>query len=256
MYIVYRIQRNQLHPYISNNKRYNDEYYEEEYGYTKTPKITTPLPQNRNNPKGDQTAVAYAMSDDDENSRKPFYKKSTVPAIDSDDAMKYQNLDYPEVRAHPVSTVSSPKSVHSTSGLSSKFKDLFNNNDKSCDAGTNSRNAMVVSGKESADNTKIESVASMIAGISESPDDGPSNSFHRLGHVLCYDPGAAVYFLIVVLWVIWQSVGVTVAISLVDNNNNDECSNIRRWIVLSTMCGFLYMMLVFFAFGCSLLCLR
>jgi hypothetical protein len=255
-YIVYRIQRNQLNPY-GNNKHYNDEYYDHEFGYTSTKasKITSPLPQNRNK-NNEATAIAYAVSDDDDNSRKPLYKKSIIPAVDSDDAMKYQNLDNPEVRAHPVNTATSPKSVHSTTSLTSTFRDLFNNN-KSDGGHTSTRhnnNTHVVSGKESSDG-KIESVASMIAGLSESPDDGPSNSFHRLGHVLCYDPGAAVYFFIVVLWVIWQSVGVTVAMSLVENYD-DACTNIRRWIVLSTMCGFIYMMLVFFAFGCSLLCLR
>jgi hypothetical protein len=260
MYIVYRIQRNQLHPYVSSKQQYNNnknEYYDHEVGYSKpSSRIVSPLPKN-------QPTLAYAITDDDDNSRKPLYKKSVVPAIDSDDAMKYQNLDYPEVRAHPVNTATSPKSVNSVSMLSSKFKDLFNTQSDvaSTSRGHNhnsSNNAVVVvNGKESTvEGAKIESVASMIAGISESPDDGPSNSFHRLGHVLCYDPGAAIYFLIVVLWVIWQSVGVTVAISLVDIDDGEECDNIRRWIVLSTMCGFLYMMLVFFAFGCSLLCLR
>jgi hypothetical protein len=259
MYIVYRIQRNRLHPYVSSTQQYNNDYYDHEVGYSKpSSRIATPLPKN-------QTPLAYAVSDDDDNSRKPLYKKSVVPAIDSDDAMKYQNLDYPEVRAHPVSNATSPKSIHSVSMLSSKFKDLFNtqsdvastsrnhNNDVN-----NKNNAMVVvNGRESsADGAKIESVASMIAGISDSPDDGPSNSFHRLGHVLCYDPGAAVYFFIVVLWVIWQSVGVTVAISLGNSDDGDECGKIRGWIEFSTMCGFLYMMLVFCAFSCSLLCLR
>lgn len=248
MYIVYRIQRNQLHPYVSNNK-YNNEYYDHEVGYSKPSKIASPLPKN-------QQALAYVVSEDDDNSRKPLYKKSTVPAVDSDDAMKYQNLDYPEVRAHPVSGATSPKSVHSVSMLSNKFKDLFNNQSDVASTARNT-NTIAVGGKDSTvEGAKIESVASMIAHISESPDDGPSNSFHRLGHVLCYDPGAAVYFLIVVLWVIWQSVGVTVAISLVDNDDGEECDKIRQWIVFSTMCGFLYMMLVFFAFGCSLLCLR
>lgn len=252
MYIVYRIQRNQLHPYVSN-KQYNNEYYDHEIGYSKPSRIATPLPKN-------QTPLVYAVSEDDDNSRKPLYKKSVVPAVDSDDAMKYQNLDYPEVRAHPVNDATSPKSVNSVSMLSNKFKDLFNTQSDvaSTSRNSNHNNTIVVkSGKDSsAEGAKIESVASMIAGISESPDDGPSNSFHRLGHVLCYDPGAAVYFLIVVLWVIWQSVGVTVAISLVDKYDGEECVNIQRWIVRSTMCGFLYMMLVFFAFGCSLLCLR
>ena len=202
------------------------------------------------------------MSDDDDNSRKPLYKKSVVPAVDSDDAMKYQNLDYPEVRAHPVNDTTSPKSGHPVSILSNKFKDLFNTPTDVAPTSRNNNNndTMVVKSdnkNSSAEGTKIESVASMIAGLSESPDDGPSNSCHRLGHVLCYDPGAAVYFLIVVLWVIWQSVGVTVAISLVDKyEDGDECENIQRWISWSTVCGFLYMMLVFFAFGCSLLCLR
>lgn len=106
---------------------------------------------------------------------------------------------------------------------------------------------------------KIESVASLLAGLPDAPDDGPANSPQRLGRVLCFDSGVAFYFFLVVLWVLWQSVGVLCAMSLAGNinyNEDDHCDNIKRWIVLSTMCGFIYIILVFFAFGCSLLCLR
>jgi hypothetical protein len=250
LYIVYRIQRSQLNPY--NNKPY-EEYYELEVGGKEKPKIATVLPQNRNHANkrypDDASIDPYNNTfSDDDNSRKPLYKKSVVPAVDSEDALKYQNLDQPEIRAHPVT---SPQSVHS---VAHSFRDMFVN--KSVGGSKNGTRAGATDG-----GGKIESVASMIAGISDSPDDGPSNSFHRLGHVLCYDPGVALYFFIAMLWVIWQSVGVTVAISLAGNINGDEydgdqCSNIKGWIVLSTACGFLYMMLVFFAFGCSLFCLR
>lgn len=90
-------------------------------------------------------------------------------------------------------------------------------------------------------------------------DDGPANSFHRLSQVLCYDPGVALYFVVAVCWVVWQSIGVTVAISLAaaaNNGDDNECENVKEWIFLSTVCGFLYMMVVVCAFGCSLLCLR
>lgn len=121
-----------------------------------------------------------------------------------------------------------------------------------------SRDHDIRSSPKGAD-VQIESVASLLAGLPEAPDDGPANSPQRLGRVLCFDSGVAFYFFLVALWVIWQSVGVLCAMSLAGNieyNENDHCDNITRWIVLSTMCGFLYIILVFFAFGCSLLCLR
>jgi hypothetical protein len=269
MYIVYRIQRSQLNPFRSKPYEEYDDFESGGGSHQKPPMIATVLPKNRHRMNqqypDDASSVPYDVGSksDDDNSRKPLYKKSIVPAVDSDDAMKYQNLDQPEVRAHPVN---SPRSVHSSSAAAtgSPFRDLFSSNHKNSELGggrrNNNNNNNAAVGRESNDG-KIESVASMIAGISESPDDGPSNSFHRLGHVLCYDPGVALYFFVAMLWVIWQSVGVTVAISLAgnmdgDDYDGDQCANIKGWIVLSTMCGFLYMMLVFFAFGCSLLCLR
>jgi len=80
-----------------------------------------------------------------------------------------------------------------------------------------------------------------------------ASSFRRLKQVLCYDPGFALYILVFVFWMFWQTAGLKEALSFQDN---DDCGQLGRWVVYSIMCGFLYMMMVCAAFACSLLCLR
>jgi hypothetical protein len=98
-------------------------------------------------------------------------------------------------------------------------------------------------------------------------DDGPPSSFRRLGQVLCYDAGVAGYIVIAFVWMLWQSFGLWVAISSAGtnyyNDDNDDsseyvdiCGNVRTWVIISIVCGFAYMSIVFFSFSCSLLCLR
>jgi hypothetical protein len=103
--------------------------------------------------------------------------------------------------------------------------------------------------------------------ISSGPGDGSSataaNSVQRLGQVMCYDAGVAVYIIICCAWMVWQSIGVSTVLfggsSSSDDNDDggDEiCGEAGKWMVYSIICGFLYLMLVCFAFGCSILCLR
>jgi hypothetical protein len=129
---------------------------------------------------------------------------------------------------------------------------------------------------------RIQSVASTLASLNPDRasndstktvdgaivDDGPPSSFRRLGQVLCYDVGVAGYIVIALIWMLWQSFGLWVVISSAGtdyyNNNNDDdsfdyvnlCGNVRIWVVVSIVCGFAYMSVVFFSFSCSLLCLR
>ena len=134
-------------------------------------------------------------------------------------------------------SVGSPRSVSSKS--QSPFRNIFANNKSAHPQGDT-----------------IESVASLVAGL---PDefDRP-NTLQRIGKVLCYDPGTALYLFVAIVWVVWQSVGVALAVQLATNNDAyvTQCDTIKYWVVLSTIGGFIYIMLVLFAFGCSLLCLR
>lgn len=138
--------------------------------------------------------------------------------------------------------VGSPKSVGSPRSVSSKTQSPFR--------------TIFANPREPQRPDKIESVASLVAGLPDEEDR--ANTLQRIGKVLCYDPGTAVYLGAAVLWVVWQSVGVGVAMSLATRNDAHvaQCEEIKEWVVLSTVCGFFYMMLVLFAFGCSLLCLR
>jgi hypothetical protein len=249
IYIVYRIQKNNpgQHP--------KGPYDRELQGYheadSKVPHRHVQVKTNTDDMSSVHFDSMSKSGTSSVDSREPLYKKrDTVQAVDSTDAGVYQNMDHP----HITQKVNSPRSVNSnnTSKSKSLFRNMFNNT-----------NAETTTPNRYGSN-KIESVASMLAGLPDNPDDGPANSFQRLGQVLCYDAGVALYFFVAVLWVIWQSVGVTVAISLAAGSGYDgdddvvgnQCDKIKGWVVLSTVCGFLYMMLVFFAFGCSLLCLR
>jgi hypothetical protein len=87
--------------------------------------------------------------------------------------------------------------------------------------------------------------------------NGGPNSFHRLGRVLCYDAGVAVYIIIVIIWMFWQSTGVLKLFGSVGGDNgNENCYQTENWQMYSITLGFLWMMLVCCAFSCSLLCLR
>lgn len=88
---------------------------------------------------------------------------------------------------------------------------------------------------------------------------GKSNSIQRLKQVLCYDVGVALYILVVIFWFVWQSYGISQVLFAPRNdyeNESEICDSIGTWVILSIMCGFLYIMLVCVAFACSFLCLR
>ena len=86
--------------------------------------------------------------------------------------------------------------------------------------------------------------------------DGEANSFQRLKQVFCYDIGVAVYILAVVFWFIWQSIGISQVLFGNEKGDNYLCENIEKRTILSILCGFLYIMLVFVTFACSLVCLK
>jgi hypothetical protein len=94
---------------------------------------------------------------------------------------------------------------------------------------------------------------------SSSGSTSAANSVQRLGQIMCYDAGVAVYIIICCAWMVWQSIGVSTVLfggSSDDDDADDVCGEMDKWMVFSLICGFLYLMLVCFAFGCSILCLR
>jgi len=71
---------------------------------------------------------------------------------------------------------------------------------------------------------------------------GAPNSWDRIRIVLCYDLVMAIYYLIVLVWVIWQCLGLR---EVILNNHQDKNHVIeedcRRWVLFSVVYGFLYM---------------
>ena len=83
-----------------------------------------------------------------------------------------------------------------------------------------------------------------------------AGSLKRMGHVMCHDVGVAIYILAAAFWCFWQLFGVASLAKANDQENKDGSCNAGEWIITSLVCGFLYTVLVFCAFGCSFFCLR
>eukprot|EP00573_Skeletonema_grethae_P006588 CAMPEP_0201697878 /NCGR_PEP_ID=MMETSP0578-20130828/14998_1 /ASSEMBLY_ACC=CAM_ASM_000663 /TAXON_ID=267565 /ORGANISM="Skeletonema grethea, Strain CCMP 1804" /LENGTH=195 /DNA_ID=CAMNT_0048184235 /DNA_START=173 /DNA_END=760 /DNA_ORIENTATION=+ len=73
--------------------------------------------------------------------------------------------------------------------------------------------------------------------------------FGRVREVLCYDPIVAVYIIIGIGYIVWQSMGFG------RMNEAAECGE-DGLISSAVMCGFLFISLGATAFGCSVCCLR
>lgn len=183
-------------------------------------------------------------SDDSNDSKEPLRVVVEVPANNPHRSVGLSPRGGGSRAVGSPRSLSSPRSVSSKN--SSPFRTIF----------SNTRNTIDDAQRRAPDT--IESVASLVAGLPDDTKNDRANSLPRIGKVLCYDPGTAVYFFVAILWVTWQTVGVGFAVSLARNNHAYvyQCADIKEWVVLSTICGFLYMMLGLFAFGCSLLCLR
>jgi hypothetical protein len=85
-----------------------------------------------------------------------------------------------------------------------------------------------------------------------------AGSVKRMGQVLCHDAGVAIYIVIACFWFVWQLYGISQVFSIDEDDNDEEGSvcDAREWVIISLGCGFLYMMMVGCAFGCSLCCLK
>lgn len=229
-YIVYKIQE---------DKDFEDSMVEEGAYYEEHPKVHYP-PQRTATGAPPRTlhivGIAAGARDD------VSALENGTTTIKRDGSGDSKELFKPTV-VSPRSCTTSPRSVSSKS--QSPFRTIFS----TC------KHPDHVPHHEP---DKIESVASLVAGLPDDVANDRANSLQRLGKVLCYDPGTALYFFVAFLWVVWQSVGVVVAMKLADSDYAyvQQCDIIKEWIELSTICGFLYMVLVLFAFGSSLLCLR
>lgn len=82
-------------------------------------------------------------------------------------------------------------------------------------------------------------------------NDTRSKSFARTKDILCYDPVVAVYIIVGVFYIIWQTIGVgRSALAL-------GCgSGLGGYVSNALMCNFLFITLGGMAFACSVCCLR
>lgn len=81
---------------------------------------------------------------------------------------------------------------------------------------------------------------------------GAANSFTRIKHVLCYDKTVAVYIIIFIGWIVWLCIGMARRFSA----DGEDCDQEVKWMNVIISCGYIYLSMVFVAFGCSLCCLR
>ena len=102
-----------------------------------------------------------------------------------------------------------------------------------------------------------ESFTTPTAVTAVSRNDGSANSWSRMCHIISYDAGVALYLIVFIVWVCWQSSGVSKVITgAIADGGGDGCGQIQKWMVNSVILGWIYMMLVCTSFCCSLICLR
>jgi hypothetical protein len=100
--------------------------------------------------------------------------------------------------------------------------------------------------------TPVEGTSVKRASTSEGGTRGSSMS--RIKDVLCHDVGVAIYIVLGIIWIIWQSMGVGKLLTF----NSGDCGGgeVSDILVTCLVCGYLYMSLVGVGFCCSLMCLR
>ena len=84
-------------------------------------------------------------------------------------------------------------------------------------------------------------------------DETEPYSFGRVKHVLCYDHGMALYIVVIIVWVIWLAVGLTRRFDF--DFGNEVCDELVGYLNVTIICGYLWAMMVAFAFCCSFCCL-
>jgi len=86
---------------------------------------------------------------------------------------------------------------------------------------------------------------------------GAASSWNRTWRIMCYDVGVAIYIVVFLAWVCYQSVGLSRVVGGgYDGGGGNGCDNVGRWMTNSLILGWVFMMLVCTSFCCSLICLR
>lgn len=84
--------------------------------------------------------------------------------------------------------------------------------------------------------------------VDEVMTDTRSKSLSRVRHTLCYDPWVAIYIIIGIFYMIWQTMGM-------GRLGNCGEGDIDKYLSHSLICGFMFISCGGMAFGCSLCCL-
>lgn len=89
--------------------------------------------------------------------------------------------------------------------------------------------------------------------IPRGDEHGAANSCSRIKYVLCHDKGMAVYIIGFIVWMVWLSIGIGRRLNA---EEGADCEDEIHYMNVAIGCGYMYLSLVFVAFGCSLCCLR
>lgn len=85
---------------------------------------------------------------------------------------------------------------------------------------------------------------------------GGSNSWKRLGHLMCHDVGVACYMLVFLAWFVWLPVGISAKASSANDDDDEDCERVADAVQSCVICGFIYLLLVAASFCCSVVFLK
>lgn len=111
----------------------------------------------------------------------------------------------------------------------------------------------------SGSSRRLQKIFPLSTASRQNEDRGIGGSCKRMGHVMCHDVGVAIYILVAAFWFVWQMYGISQVFQLEDKEDDvtyESTCEAKEWIIYSLICGYLYMVLVCCAFGCSLCCLK
>jgi len=96
-----------------------------------------------------------------------------------------------------------------------------------------------------------ESIIASGGTIYTQHEEGKAGSIARITHLICYDKGFALYLLILIGFVIWQSVGLNEIFAF-----GDDACGFRQYVVNSIILGYVFLSLATVSFVCSVCCLK
>mmetsp|Transcript_38589 Transcript_38589/g.57364 ORF Transcript_38589/g.57364 Transcript_38589/m.57364 type:complete len:299 (-) Transcript_38589:97-993(-) len=104
--------------------------------------------------------------------------------------------------------------------------------------------------------SKARASNNVFDNISMGPEsDAPAMSCGRIKHILCHDCVVAIYIVIALFWLFWQSIGTPRYLELAADGDF-QCGNTEKAIAISLTCGWMYGTLAIVGFLCSMCCLR